>query len=618
MSPVGGRRAERALAVLAWAGLAACFATVVAPMWRGMDRWGGHDWDAALAFRQIVVTSLRDHHQFPFWNPWAGGGYTAWGFVESDTIVVSPWLPLYFLFDLRVAARLEVVGALCISAVGTWALASRFTKSVAGRAFACAVFVANGRWALQATAGHVWHLYYAWMPWALFFFDRAVSRETHARAQRDVVLGGVCVAMLVYSGAVYPLPHTVVAVGLYGALLAASYRSVAPLLRGAAMGLVGLGLAAPRLVPLLDAFRSAPRLVESTESMDLRVFTETLTARAQGFGAHPASPTQWGWHEWGMYIGFVPMALLAVAALQARGARESAARWVGVAFFLLGFGNFHDRSPWHLLHQAPVFRSLHVPSRWMYPAALLFALVAAGMIGRVVARAGRHRLLADAAMLACVLWLGADIARVAAQPMGSAFWMELSPAVVRSPEFHQEQAATPATSYRDGDWSVPLLPAVLANVGVITSTAVAPVGIYSKDATGRIPGQGAKGRGDAAYRGEAFFVDSPAAAKLARFSPNEMVVEVDERARKGDLLVLDQNFDPGWRADGAPVENHADTVAVRLARPGAARVTFRYRPRSLGLGLALFAATLAALALLARRARAAARGTLSECAASSV
>ena len=193
---------------------------VCEPLRHELDKWGGHDWDATLAFRYFVVKCVRVYHQFPFWLPYAGGGYTAWGFVDSDTVIVSPWLPLYFLTDLRVAARLEVLGTALLGAIGTWLLAGRFTKSYAARAFACAVFAVNGRWALQATAGHIWHVYFAWMPWAIYFYDRSLgSSVAQARLRwKDAVLSGVFIALMVYNGAIYPLPHTLLVLAVYGSI----------------------------------------------------------------------------------------------------------------------------------------------------------------------------------------------------------------------------------------------------------------------------------------------------------------------------------------------------------------------------------------------------------------
>ena len=48
---------------------------------------------------------------------------------------------------------------------------------------------------------------------------------------RDVVLCGACIAMMVYTGAIYPLPQTILALGLWSILLAVSYRTIRPVAR---------------------------------------------------------------------------------------------------------------------------------------------------------------------------------------------------------------------------------------------------------------------------------------------------------------------------------------------------------------------------------------------------
>ena len=71
--------------------------------------------------------------------------------------------------------------------------------------------------------------------------------------------------------------------------------------------------------------------------------------------------------------------------------------------------------------------------------------------------------------------------------------------------------------------------------------------IFAKDAKGVIQGMGAKGRGDPGLPGEAYTASGKGRAELVHFTPNAMTVHVDD-ATPGDLLVLNQNWDPGWRA----------------------------------------------------------------------
>ena len=73
----------------------------------------------------------------------------------------------------RPQARGRSITAL-VGLFGSYLFATRFTKSIALRGLVVALFMYNGRWALQASVGHGWHLQYAYMPLALFFFDQVV------------------------------------------------------------------------------------------------------------------------------------------------------------------------------------------------------------------------------------------------------------------------------------------------------------------------------------------------------------------------------------------------------------------------------------------------------------
>jgi hypothetical protein len=149
-------------------------------------------------------------------------------------------------------------------------------------------------------------------------------------------------------------------------------------------------------------------------------------------------------------------------------------------------------------------------------------------------------------------------------------------------------------AYVHGDWGVSLLPSMMANVGVIENTTVGGVSVFEKNGSGKVPGQGAKGRTDPAYRGEVFLTSGGGRAAITRWTPNEVVVQVED-AKEGDLLVMNQNYDRGWRANGETAIAYEDTIATPIAAPTQV-VTFRYWPRGFGLGMAILGTTMAAIA----------------------
>src|SRR5207249_9192975 len=85
---------------VAWTAIAVAVAVVLAPWFRDTSTFGFHDWDAQTAHRYLTRLSLLGYKEFPWWDPFACGGFPAWGYVEGDTAVLSPWLPAYLALPM--------------------------------------------------------------------------------------------------------------------------------------------------------------------------------------------------------------------------------------------------------------------------------------------------------------------------------------------------------------------------------------------------------------------------------------------------------------------------------------------------------------------------------------
>jgi hypothetical protein len=542
------------------------------------------DWDFETAQRALVRIALRRYHELPLWNPYACGGFPAWGYIEGATTFVSPWLPHYLGLAMPAALRVEVLGMGLLGALGAFAFAGLFTRSYAARALVVALWAVNGRWALQIATGHTWHLAYAWLPWCLFFYERA---RTKPRRPGYVIALGAGFALILYAGGMYPLPHTFVALGVYASALAVLTRSARPLLPLATGGLLGLTLSAPKLLPMLATFAAAPRAVESNESIGLATFFHLLTARAPGVGTR-ALGLPYGWHEYGMYVSLPGACLVLVGLALVRDKRLAALAAAGLVLLVLGFGAFSPAAPWTLVHaHIPFLRSQHVPTRFLYPAALLLAVAACAALGRWLQ--GRPRL--DAVAAVCAMALAFDVAWVARGALAPAMRLHVPPGE-RDAVFHFEEKATEGYDYTYLKGSYV---AMLRNRGVIDCYGLPDFGP-----------RGARSTTDPRYRGEAY-VDDPddlatgATARVTDWSPNHAEVHL-EGAAAGSFVVYNMNYAPGWESDVGPVVPREDKVAVRLSVPSAT-VTFRYRPPNGLAGLLLGGIGVAACAGLVVRDR---------------
>jgi hypothetical protein len=569
----------------------AAFRTL-APALSKWSTWGTHDWDQVTAYRYVMVKSFKEFGQFPLWNPYTCGGHSAWANVQEVSNLVSPFMPLYLFLDLRHALRLELAGTVLLGVVGCWLMAARYTKSAALRGLVCITFAINGRWAMQVATGHDWHWYYAVTPWVFLFFDRALGAEDRKRRFTNIVLGAVFVASMVYTCAIYPLPHTLTLLGCYALALSVVQRSLRPLLVLSAITVAGLGLAAPKLVPALELMARFPRLVESNEFVELRTLVAALTALGQSPGTPAASVPQWGWHEYGIYIGWIPFLMMLLLVPYASAAPARALRIAALVALLFGLGSFHPQAPWSLVHELPLFSSQHVPSRWLHPAVLLFAVVMVSALERVLA-ARKHRFLFEAGLLVLLGFVAFDISRESHRSLQHTFSTNMR-ALPPPGEYFQVKVVPPELQYDRRDYAPESLPAMLTNRGVIDCTMMPAQNVWApRNAAGRVIGIGARGRDEPDYRGEVFLKSGRGEARFTAWSPNWVEVSF-ANATVGDLLVLNQNWDPGWTVNGARALNDADRAGYPVTATSGT-VRFAFWPRGFGWGIAAFALTLVVL-----------------------
>ncbi len=547
--------------------------TLLGPLFHSMTTFGFHDWDSHSAYRYATVASLKKYHEFPWWNPWMAGGFPAWAYVEGATNFISPYLPLYLTLPLQVAERFEVLGATLTGLVSTYLLAGRVTRSAALRALVAVAYAVNGRWALQVSVGHSWHMQYAWLPLAVFFFDLSLDPGKRRYA---LATGGV-LAVLVYMGGIYPLPHTALLLVIYATTCAAVRGTWEPIRALVVAAVSGIGFAAPKLFPMIDLMMRYPRKIDSTETIDLGQLTAMLTDPNQSYSQAPVAIPRYGWHEYGIYVGVGVALAMVVGFVFARTRKAVPLRVTGLVFLLLGMGTFNPHAPWALLHQAPVFSSQHVPTRFLFPAVLMLALVFASFAGNYLDRLVASNGWVDLLLLVPVWAVAFDITSVGRKSTEHSFYME-APPILPNPEFRQ-QSSLPF-NYSPPDWAGASLLAEFGNIGLIGSYGIPTFepGAFAVGAPG--------------YRGEAYVVGPPGGgARVVHFTPNTAVVEYDH-AGPGSLLVYNMNFDPSWRANGRTATDYKNAVATPLSSEGG-RVTFSYYPRALNWGLFVCALTFA-------------------------
>ena len=580
-------RAGLAFLVLSAAALASV-ASVELFLQDGVEAY--HDWDQHLAYQAVAAASVLEHGEAPFWNPYPCGGIPDLAHPESR--VYSVFFPLYLLLPPHHAIHLEALIHFFLAALGMmlWTR-SRLEALGEGDPIAARVgplasasaFVLSSSLALHLAEGHFWILTVAFIPWVVWLMEAGRPRP---------LLAGAVVAVMIGEGGIYPVPLLLMLVGAFVLWRAGEERSLRPLLQLLALLSSAVLLSAPKLFPMLELLSRRPRHIDSPEVLTLQQISIALFSREQGVG-RPFNWLYWPWHEQGHYLGWPLFALALLAVLWfRRGSFRSAL--VAIGFGSLAFGAATPWAPWAILHELPLFRSLHVPSRFLLIVVFLVAelggLGAAALVKRVRRPALRA---AFGCALFCFLFTDALSVRAGIlsgpraplQPWPQDGPRGLPQVTLRyaPPEAFgpviggvNPPAGAIASLNAYYSYATPSVQLMASAHGVRVLEAYEPLCPRASGTIGREPGL--SGRDEPSYRGEAWVEGGSARALIEEQTHSSISLYVSGKAR----VLLTQNFDPGWSAQGGTVVNDAGRLAVEVEREGAVRL--RYRPPYFDLG----------------------------------
>jgi hypothetical protein len=516
--------------------------------------------DGRYFHHQIAISkaAVLRYHEMPLWNAFDCRGIPMWDHPENITGSPIFWLTLPLNTTTTVIVWHIVHCA--VGFLGMWLLARHEFKLSR-----TATFIAASFWAFAA--GHTTQ--YAGAHEALIsFYDAPLLLLLWRRAEREwsaAVGCGLVLAWMVYDGATYPLPYTIVMLGLE------TLCRVWPPKRGmrvaaaaAVVGLVAFSVGAARLLPLMEQLASHKRVMEDDiDKITLPMLRDMYTMRSTSYLSRYHNQ-QYVLGEYLTYIGWLGVAL-AILGMVATAAEMTWMAALALLVMLLMMGHWAKFAPWTLLHEHVFpFKSMRVSARFrlllMMPISLWVALATErvpALVKRMNPQWGSAvRVLLVGLALLCagdVAGLGQDL---------------IVPRFSGAPE--QRVHASTRFYYGGPGLTGDAIDQPRQNRAYLWCRAA---WTWYSDAPlweGDVP--------------QARPIDDGAVVEVANRTHNTFELDVD--VKRPSRVLLNSAYDRGWQSDvGTTVEN-AHQLAIDLP-PGRYKVHVKYWPRKMTTGIVI-------------------------------
>ncbi|MCS6858427.1 MAG: hypothetical protein NZM37_11995, partial [Sandaracinaceae bacterium] len=487
-------------------------------------------------------------------------GVPHWGQPQAQNF--SPfWLLIHLPLGTHHGHKVWLLFHHVVGFTGLYWLSRKIENlSRVGAFLAATIWTSCGFAAWHFAGGHATFLAFEWYPLLLLAWRKADHDI------RWTVGVSLIETEMMLEGGHYPVPYSVVVLAFdsLARLLRFRKREALRIIRTSLLSALLTALTgAMRLAPLYLTMTRYPRPIDDTDRLTFAEIIEMWTAREHGW-IWPPHP--WVWAEYGTYVGWGTLGLVAVGIALSVWRRN----WliVGGFFLFLAFSMGHHGPLWpaSLLRKLPAFSSLRLPSRWQVVCTLYMAILAGVAVSRLEHWLARKRWSVDADWLRPLLpW---------AIAMGIAVDIY--------------SVALPIVNRWDGDWvgyMPPETPHLTDSKAYLEEYANYPArNISTVECYDPVPWK----RSHALWTGpvpQVRFAEPDGVTMregdvLHFYDRTNHTVTIDVEMRKPGVAIVNQNHEPQWHASKGEVVASEGRLAVRLPE-GRHRVVFRFEPDDL-------------------------------------
>lgn len=534
--------------------------------------FGIQDWDQNFAWNEFSRISILKYGQFPQWNPYRCGGLPHFGNPEIGVISLQTLLVL--LLGTVSGIKASIVLYVSIGFFGFF-IYTRQRLGVGASALAALVYAFSGITSSFLSTGMVVFIVFAFVPYIVLLYEKGMT------SWRSLLFSSFLFALSFYNGY-----HISLLLGIYilcySIIMSLAKKSLKPIIRFVLFAAASTVFMIPKLILAVELMRASPIKPIDHSGYSFAQLVNVLINPLQDLYHDKGIPRySWMADESSLYIG-IPALFLFIFSFFRKKWKKSEIITLGLLLFLLlfafGYQSFIPLYP--LMRKLPVLDSFRVAQRFRFmliiPLSLMIGYGFQHMLKKIPQR------INGMVTVGAIILIGTDLLLFA----HSNYFSKTLIYDVKIPppqkEFSQVRIAHYESSLVPGSipneyaetnafsmWSFEY-PTQLENKGVINcSDTVMSVK--------RAAGKDKKG-----YIGEWHLQNKGGDLKVVRWTPQEIELKVHLTKVLSDIVVVNQNYYPGWYVYvdnvGPMVPHEWNNLLSIPIKEHTKKIIFRYEP----------------------------------------
>jgi len=512
---------------------------------------GVGDWELFTTMAAVPQRTVLHYHQFPFWNPYLGGGNIL--FAHPEVGILSPFFLLILAFGAIGGLKIQMMLAYLIGLFGAWLMAGKLGLSRYASYLAAFVYFGSSYFALHFAIGHVPFTHFCFLPWFLYFLLKTDDDW------RFLFGGAAAIALIVIgNGAAVPFLYTAFFSGIFLLIYAVEQKKYRLIKRYFLSVITGLLISAVKFIPMYHYLSQNEWEGMPNDFTPLSILWHSFFSFNQAIFQQVSPDQYWGWHEYSAYIS--PLAIILAIAGIIFAIRKSRIWMIVGAFFLIfGLGNFSSVSPWNIMLHFPGFESIRSPARAFQFVVLAIAMLSGLGLDTILTRMKTSDLVKNFMSVSVVIFVVLNVFLVNLPALRSISYKQ--PENVSFEENFRQVIGRKDNIYNlflknRGSLMAPWLSAYKESRGLVTPT------------------------NDVLME---YVVSGQAQVISRKYTPNR--VDYDIAPQSSGVIIFGIGYDEGWYAsDGRPVSENNDLVATPFSRTDR-HITLEYRTPYFLLGL---------------------------------